>query len=62
MATENIESVPTGMVNPAIFEHLQAKIDEDSLVREELRTILQNLEKQGAKIRDICPHFMVLIH
>ena len=36
-----------GMVNPAIFEHLQTKIDEDAAVREELRNILQNLEKQG---------------
>ena len=41
-----------GMVNPAIFEHLQAKIDEDAHVREELRNILQTLEKQG---RDGCP-------
>jgi len=37
----------SGMVNPAIFEHLQAKIDEDSEVREGLKTILQVLEKQG---------------
>jgi len=36
-----------GMVNPAIFEHLQSKIDEDSMVREGLKTILQVLEKQG---------------
>ena len=35
------------MVNPAIFETLQAKIDEDAQVREELRNILQVLEKQG---------------
>lgn len=37
------------MVDPAIFEHLQAKIDEDSTVREELRKILQTLEKQGCQ-------------
>ena len=36
-----------GMVNPAIFENLQAKIDEDTQVREELRNVLQDLEKQG---------------
>ena len=36
-----------GMVNPAIFEDLQIKIDEDSQVREELKNILQVLEKQG---------------
>lgn len=36
-----------GMVDPAIFEDLQTKIDEESQVREELRNILQTLEKQG---------------
>ncbi|KAI9873384.1 MAG: hypothetical protein M1830_000474, partial [Pleopsidium flavum] len=40
------ESTSFGMVNPAIFEHLQAKIDEDAQVREELRNILQILERQ----------------
>ena len=35
------------MVNPAIFEHLQEKIDEDVHVRDELRDILSVLEKQG---------------
>ncbi|KAI9858463.1 MAG: hypothetical protein M1824_004330 [Vezdaea acicularis] len=35
------------MVDPAIFVHLQAKIDEDSQVRDELRSILQRLERQG---------------
>ena len=34
-------------VNVAIFEHLQSKIDEDSQVREELKGILQVLEKEG---------------
>ena len=37
-----------GMVNPAIFEHLQAKIDEESKVREELRNKLRELERQGS--------------
>lgn len=41
------ESDSLDMVDPAIFEHLQAKIDEDSAVREELKNILQILEKQG---------------
>jgi len=53
-----------GMVNPAIFEDLQARVDEDSNVRDvrdrpvclnshnlniqqELREIIQTLEKQG---------------
>ena len=41
------EDAVFGMVNPAIFEHLQTKIDEDAQVREELKSILQVLEKQG---------------
>lgn len=40
-------STSFGMVNPAIFEHLQAKIDEDVQVREEIRNILKVLERQG---------------
>ena len=35
------------MVNPSIFAHLQSKIDEDAAVREELREIVQELEKHG---------------
>ena len=45
MASQN--SVPKGMVSPAIFEHLQAKLDEDAQVREELRNIVQIMERQG---------------
>ena len=41
------DSTSFGMINPAIFEHLQTKIDEDSQVREEIKNILQVLEKQG---------------
>lgn len=41
------ERVGTQMINPSIFVHLQAKIDEDSSVREELRNHVQSLEKQG---------------
>jgi tRNA(Phe) wybutosine-synthesizing methylase Tyw3 len=47
MNSGDTEQISAGMVNPAIFEHLQAKIDEDSSVREELRNLLQTLEKQG---------------
>ena len=43
-------SAAFGMVNPAIFEHLQTKIDEDIEVREGLKTGLQVLEKQGKLI------------
>ena len=45
MASSN--SVSKGMFGPAIFEHLQAKLDEDSQVREELRNIVQVMERQG---------------
>lgn len=38
---------PKGMIDPAIFEHLQAKLDEDAQVREELRNIVQAMERQG---------------
>ncbi|MCJ1228634.1 hypothetical protein MMC12_005295 [Toensbergia leucococca] len=51
MASTNSPSF--GMVNPAIFEHLQAKIDEDAQVREELRSILQTLERQGRSTQSI---------
>ena len=36
-----------GLIDPEIFKHLQSKIDEDIKVREELKDILQDLEKQG---------------
>ncbi|KAK4981324.1 Translin-1 [Elasticomyces elasticus] len=39
-------SPSNGMVDPAIFEHLQQKIDEDTGVRDKIREILQTLEKQ----------------
>ena len=35
------------LVSSAIFEHLQSKIDEDAKVREQIRDILQDLDKQG---------------
>ena len=44
---ESAKEASFGMVNPAIFEDLQTKIDEDSQVREELKNILAVLEKQG---------------
>ncbi|KAL8833572.1 MAG: hypothetical protein Q9170_004187 [Blastenia crenularia] len=39
-----------GMVDPAIFEQLQANIDDDTHVREEIRNVLQKLERQDAQI------------
>ncbi|MCJ1398574.1 hypothetical protein MMC11_001774 [Xylographa trunciseda] len=47
------DPISFGMVNPAIFEHLQTKIDEDSQIREELKNILQVLEKQGRTTQSI---------
>lgn len=35
------------MVDPQIFESLQTKIDEDSEVREQIKSITQTLERQG---------------
>ena len=38
------------MVDPEIFAKLQQKIDEDIEVRENLKGILQDLDRQGALI------------
>lgn len=40
-------SATHGVVDLAIFENLQLKIDEDAKVREQVRLKLQDLEKQG---------------
>ncbi|MCJ1329163.1 gamma-tubulin [Thelotrema lepadinum] len=37
----------TGMVDPAIFTSLQAKIDDDIEIRDQVREILKSLEKHG---------------
>jgi hypothetical protein len=41
------------MVDPKIFESLQLKIDEDAEVRDQIRTILQTLERQGRVAQSI---------
>lgn len=38
------------MIDPAIFEQLQANIDDDSQLRDEVRNILQKRERQGMYI------------
>ena len=43
----SLNSLPKDMFDPAIFEHLQSKLDEDGQVREELRAIVQAMERQG---------------
>ncbi|MCJ1339256.1 hypothetical protein MMC09_004545 [Bachmanniomyces sp. S44760] len=46
-------SATSSVVDPAIFGYLQAKIDEESQVREELRNIVQTLEKQGRNAQSV---------
>jgi hypothetical protein len=43
----------SGMVDPRIFEHLQTKIDEDAEVRDQIRAIIQTLERQGRNTQAI---------
>jgi len=43
----------TGMVDPKIFENLQTKIDEDAEIRDQIRTILQTLERQGRTAQSV---------
>lgn len=38
---------PSGTIDPKIFESLQSKIDDDAEVRDQIREILQVLERQG---------------
>ena len=40
-------------VDPAIFQRLQEKIDEEGKVREELKETVQTLEKQGRLTQSI---------
>lgn len=47
------QNAAPGMVDPAIFERLQANIDDDAHVREELRNILQKLERQCTPLRTL---------
>ncbi|KKY15616.1 putative recombination hotspot-binding protein [Phaeomoniella chlamydospora] len=46
MADIDMASTPNTGIDPAIFERLQAKIDEESKIRDELKEIVQTLEKQ----------------
>lgn len=43
----------SGMVDPQIFEDLQSKIDADSEVREQIKNILQTLERQERTAQSI---------
>ncbi|KAL8802140.1 MAG: hypothetical protein Q9182_004006 [Xanthomendoza sp. 2 TL-2023] len=44
---DTVGSATSRTVDPAIFERLQANIDSDGRVREELRNILQRRDRQG---------------
>jgi hypothetical protein len=44
---------PSGMIDPKIFESLQSKIDDDAETREQIRAILQVLERQGRTAQSI---------
>jgi hypothetical protein len=43
----------SGMIDPKIFESLQSKIDDDAEVRDQIRAILQTLERQGRSAQSI---------
>ncbi|KAG9235470.1 putative Translin-1 [Amylocarpus encephaloides] len=43
----------TGMLDPRIFEDLQRKIDDDAETRDQLRAILQTIERQGRQTQSI---------
>ncbi|KAE9972157.1 hypothetical protein BLS_004159 [Venturia inaequalis] len=42
-----------GMVDPAIFEGLQSKIDDDKVFRDSIRDLVQELEKQARTTQSI---------
>jgi len=44
---------PLPNVDPAIFSSLQAKIDEETAIRDELRNIVETLSKQGRVTQSI---------
>jgi hypothetical protein len=41
------------LVDPRIFEDLQTKIDEDAEVKDQIRNILQTLERQGRTAQSV---------
>lgn len=46
-------AAPTAHVDPAIFTSLQAKIDEESSIRDELKAFVDTLTKQGRLTQSI---------
>ena len=49
----NLPSAPSPNVDPAIFKSLQAKIDEESAIRDELKNFVETLSKQGRVTQSI---------
>jgi len=49
----NHPSAPSPNVDPAIFQNLQAKIDEEATIREELKNYVETLSKQGRVTQSI---------
>jgi hypothetical protein len=43
----------SGTIDPKIFESLQSKIDDDAETRDQIRDILQVLERQGRTAQSI---------
>lgn len=42
------------MTSPIVFEQIQTKLDEDSQTREEIRNVVQTLERQGTQSMLVC--------
>lgn len=53
MTTPLTNPSSTTNVDPAIFASLQSKIDEESIIRDELKAIVDTLSKQGRLVQSI---------
>lgn len=42
--------MPAGLIDPAVFQQLQGKLDDDSQTRDRIRDIVQELEKHGREV------------
>lgn len=53
MATTNGPAPGASLIDTAIFTSLQQKIDEESEIRDQLKTLVDNLSKQGRLTQSI---------
>jgi len=53
MATSNGPAAGASLIDTGIFTSLQAKIDEESEIRDQLKTLIDNLSKQGRLTQSI---------